>query len=224
MAENTEENMMDPEVTDFLTKELKFDEDTSKKFEEMGIRSLSDFSEMDEADLNKLKLNKFERRRFLKGLQRTVPNFIFEKPIKELAKQMSNMQPIPQKKDEVLAWLETAKLEKYSGKLNSQGIKCMEDVAYLEDEDIDSLGMNKFEQNRFMKLMGNVPNASVAQSDAPSITQQGFASSSRSSVAAASMANSSKHALATCAMPSAPSDTLDLFYDNWRTVRSVNRK
>jgi hypothetical protein len=53
-----------------------------------------------EADINKLKLNKFERKRLLKGLQRSVPNFVLEKPIVELTKKLSTMQPIPKQSDE----------------------------------------------------------------------------------------------------------------------------
>ena len=71
--------------------------------------------------MNKLQLGKFDRRRFLKALQKTVPGFILEKPVKQLAKQLEKMQPVPQKKDEIVAVLEAVRLERYSGKLSSLG-------------------------------------------------------------------------------------------------------
>jgi hypothetical protein len=34
-------------VTKFLSEDLNYDEDTAKKFEDLGIRTMSDFSELD---------------------------------------------------------------------------------------------------------------------------------------------------------------------------------
>lgn len=110
------------------------------------------FDAIQEADINKLKLNKFERKRLLKGLQRSVPNFVMEKPIAELTKKLSTMQLIPKQLDEgtalvllfVLAdlcpnfivsvemFLEKCRLEKHSRKLKSMGIRCLADLELME--------------------------------------------------------------------------------------------
>ena len=140
---------MDEAVIKFLTDEMKFDEEGVQKFEDLGIRTLADFAEMDEADMRKLKLNKFDTHRLYKGLQRTVPRFVVDGPLNEALDKMSNMQPVPEVKDPVAAWLETARLEQYADQLRNMGVRCVEDASLLEEDDIQSLKMSKFDSCRF---------------------------------------------------------------------------
>jgi hypothetical protein len=128
-------------------------------------------------------------------------------------------------RDEVEMWLARAKLGQYKSKLKTLGVKCVSDFAEMEEEDIEAIGFkNKYDQKRFMNALAAMGYSDEGQEE-PTGDSRGarsdYEQNAKWQTPGLAMSQGSKNALNVCRAPTSQSNTLDLFHDNWKTVKHI---
>jgi len=133
-------------------------------------------------------------------------------------------------------------------KMVDLGVKTIADIKLMEPEDIRKLKLNKFDKRRFLAAQqsinteqrGGMPRYRMfTEAPRPSVPLSSSALNLESARThnlqidqippmrhyaaspAVAMAQASKSAVDACRVGQGPSDTLDMFYDNWRSVQQV---
>ena len=209
-----------------------------EKLAKLGIRTVADFAELDELDIDGLFDNKYDKNRFMKALARSMPSFLRQAAEREQAP--SPLTP----KDKLKNWLEKASLEDYFDKMWKAGIRRVSDLVEIEEDDMKAIGLSKFDKIRFCKsqqalrkLMGwSAVDYDAYFSGAPQMQVKGAlpkdggnAYDPMSVPQSIVMAKGSVMALEQCRSPlegsgAGNSATLDNMYSNWKTVRHARNQ
>jgi hypothetical protein len=239
----------DDEVAEWLRK-LKLSE-YLPKLRALGVKCVSDFAELDQADVDSLKLTKFDRKRFIEGLRKTVPNFLlaYDDAGGRPAQPLSHVPGAKAGMQTLAAWLKGAELDHIKARMDKLGIKTCHDIIEMDDSDIKKLLLNKFEQKRFVKahtdlrrqgcnqqqanLQNQNPHPTAGFRPGGGNQQQGQGAGRLPTQTAGvfppsvSMTYASQMAHHTCqsgAQQAGGGDTLGSFHRNWRAVQQQSKE
>merc|ERR1711865_425793 len=201
----------------------------------IGIRAMGDFKEMEPSDINSLKLNKFDQKRFMEGLQTSVPEFLIYNNARTKGSDHTASTPGNYGHNctsELLSWLQEQGLEEYLKPLTAIGVRTIADVIEMDEIDIRKVKLNKFDKRRF--------NAAVEELNAPQkkvfVTKPfaGVGSNKmtfqeamlRKNPVSISMANASQMARESClkANLGQKTNTIGTFHNQWRAVKQARKK
>merc|ERR1719473_1300028 len=110
------------------------------KLQKLGIKTVQDFKELSEADIRSLKMNRFDEKRFMQGLKLSVPEFLIYSQSSNATGGTGQMN----EGNEVEEWLEKHQLGDYAKRVGSLGVRTMDDIRELDEQDMKSLKLNKF--------------------------------------------------------------------------------
>ena len=109
-------------------------------FAEFGIESTNDLNEIDENDLDAMKLPQLHKKRFRTALE---------------ARQGKKINKGVTADPSLLQFLKDADLNRYIQDFMKIGITSVEHLDDLSEKDLDELGMLKMEKKRFWKKIQN---------------------------------------------------------------------